>query len=125
VKEPSVVSRPVDDPAALRAEHDELARRLAVRTSVDLVERGGVMTFFTVIAFGMTCKLAWDRWGWLPAPRPTPPGLPVYFLVGVLLTLVLLFVATRAFVRAGRLRREEDLHFARFRELRQRLGLDS
>jgi len=52
---------------ALRAEHDALAERLGTRRSVDRMKEGGLLGFFSVIAFGMTCKLAWDRWGWLPS----------------------------------------------------------
>jgi hypothetical protein len=115
-----------DDPVALRAEHDALAARLAVRGSVDLVQRGGVLTFFTVLAFGMSCKLAWDRWGWLPVGRPPPPpGIPLWFLLALLVTLVLLGLALRAFRQAGALRREEDALFDRMRGLRRRLELDT
>jgi len=114
------------DAGALRAEHDALAEQLGTRASVDRMKEGGVLTFFSVIAFGMTCKLAWDRWGWIPPRRvPPPPGLPMYFLVAVLVTAVLIGYAVRAFVRAARLRRVEDAAFARLRALRAELGLDT
>jgi ABC-type multidrug transport system fused ATPase/permease subunit len=124
--QPAGPVQPAQDPAALRAEHDALAARLAVRTSVDEVQRGGVLTFFTVIALGMSIKFAWDRWGWLAVntPRP-PPGYPLWFLLAALVTLVLLAVAVRAFRRAAALRRQEDSLFARMRELRARLELDT
>lgn len=114
------------DPSALRAEHDALAERLATRASVDLVQKGGVLTFFTVIALGMTCKLAWDRWGWLPVNKPPPPpGLPFFFLVALLATAVLAWYAGRAFSRARVLQREEAALFERLCSLRAQLGLDT
>ncbi len=114
-----------DDLVALRAEHDALAERLATRASVDRMKEGGVLTFFTVISLGMTCKLGWDRWGWLPVDRPRPEGIyPLWFLLGALLTLVLLGVAVKRYVMAHRLRQEEAALFAHFRALRARLELD-
>jgi hypothetical protein len=115
-----------DDPVALRAEHDALAERLAVRRSVDLVQQGGVLTFFTVLSFGMTCKLAWDRWGWLPVNKPSPPdGVALWFILAGLITLILLWTAVRAYRRARVLRDEEDVLFSRLRQLRARLELDT
>ena len=114
------------DTGALRAEHDALAERLGTRLSVDRMKEGGVLAFFSVMAFGMTCKLAWDRWGWLPVNKPTPPpGVPMYFLGATLVTAVVVGYAVRAFVRAARLRREEAALYARFLALRARLGLDT
>jgi len=114
------------DRAALRAEHDALAERVAIRASVDRMKEGGVLTFFTVISLGMTSKLAWDRWGWLPANRPPPEGeYPLFFLLGALLTLVLLRLAVRRFLAARALRLEEAVIFAQVRELRARLELDT
>jgi len=111
---------------ALRAEHDALAERLGTRLSVDRMKEGGVLGFFSVVAFGMTCKLAWDRWGWLPAGKPPPPpGLPAFFFLAVLVTAVLIGYSVRAFVRAARLRREEAALFARFQSLRSQLGVDA
>ena len=115
-----------EDPAALRAEHDALAGRLATRTSVDRMKEGGVLTFFTVISFGMTAKLGWDRWGWLPVHKPKPEGeYPLWFLLGGLVTLVLLSFAVRQFRRASALRQQEAALFERFRALRARLELDT
>ena len=115
-----------DDPASLRAEHDALAERLATRASVDRMKEGGVLTFFTVIALGMTAKLAWDRWGWLPVHKPKPEGeYPLFFLLGALLSLVLLREAVKRFRAARALREEEGTLFDRLRALRARLGLDT
>jgi hypothetical protein len=117
---------PPGDLAALRAEHDALAERVATRASVDRMKEGGVLTFFTVISFGMTCKLGWDRWGWLPVNKPPPEGeYPMWFLIGVLLTLVLLRLAVRRYQAARALRQEEAALFERFRALRARLELDT
>jgi hypothetical protein len=111
--------------AALRAEHDALAEQLAVRPSVDRMKEGGVLTFFTVVTLGMSAKLAWDRWGWVPVHTPKPPpGPPMYFLVALAIGLVLLGFAARAFRRAAVLRRGEDALFARLLALRAALGLD-
>jgi hypothetical protein len=116
---------PAGQAAALRAEHDALAEKVATRASVDRMKEGGVLTFFTVIAFGMTCKLGWDRWGWLPVNKPKPEGeYPLFFLLGALLTLVLLGQAVRRFQAASALRREEAAVFERVRALRARLELD-
>lgn len=118
--------REPEDLAALRAEHDALAERLATRASVDRMKEGGVLTFFTVISLGLTCKLAWDRWGWLPVNKPKPEGhYPLWFLLGALLTLVLLRYAVRQYRRAAALRRDELARFERLRALRARLGLDT
>jgi hypothetical protein len=122
----AVTGPPAGEAGALRAEHDALAARLAVRASVDQVQRGGVITFFVVLCFGMSCKFAWDRWGWLPVNRPpAPTGIALWFLLATALTLVLLRLAVRAFRQARLLRDEEDALFARLRELRQRLELDT
>lgn len=117
---------PQDDPTALRAEHDALAEELATRASVDRMKEGGVLTFFTVISLGMTLKLGWDRWGWLPVNKPKPEGqYPLWFLLGVLLTLVLLRAAVVRFRAAQALRAREAAGFRRLRELRARLELDT
>jgi hypothetical protein len=114
------------DPVALRAEHDALAERVATRASVDQMKEGGVLTFFTVISFGMTCKLAWDRWGWLPVHKPKPEGYyPMYFLLGALLTLVLLSSTVKRYRAAAALRSEEAALFERLKALRATLGLDT
>jgi len=115
-----------DEAAALRAEHDALIERVSTRASVDRMKEGGVLTFFTVISLGMTAKLAWDRWGWLPVNKQKPEGhYPLWFLLGSLLTLVLLRYAVRQFQRARALRREESVLFDRLKALRARLELDT
>ena len=123
---PAEVAAQPDEAVALRAEHDALIERVSTRASVDRMKEGGVLTFFTVIAFGMTCKLGWDRWGWLPANKPKPEGhYPLWFLLGALVTLVLLYYAVRQFLRARALRREEAVLFAQLQALRARLELDT
>lgn len=125
------VAVPAEELAALRAEHDALAARLAVRASVDLVKRAAIIGFVSFIALGLTVKLAWDRWApdaWWPpgVPRPEPyRGAPLFFLLAALAALALAVWSGRIVARARRLMREEDALFARFRALRATLGIDA
>lgn len=114
------------DAVALRAEHDALAQRLAVRRSIDWARKALYLLFGGLISVGLTIKLAWDRWGTLKpgVVRKIHAGPPLFFLAALVLTLVLLSLAIRAFARARTLMREEDALFARFRAVRDRLGLD-
>jgi len=119
------------DAAALRAEHDALAKRLETRRSIDLVKRGVFQGFATFLALGLTGGFAWDRWafalGWTRRPplRPPPAGVPLYLIAALAAGLVLLAVTLRTFRAARRLMRAEDADFDRFRALRARLGLDA
>ena len=63
-----------------------------------------MLAFFTVIAVGMTAKLAWDRWGWLPVNKPPPPrgAYPLWFLLAALVALVLLGFTVREFLAGPR-----------------------
>jgi hypothetical protein len=115
-----------DAPDALRAEHDDLARRLAVRRSVDATRRALYQIFFGVLSVGLGIKLAFDRWG---APRPgvvrkIPTGPPLFFWAAVAVALLLLALALRSFLAARRLRAEEEALWARYRGVRAALGLD-
>jgi hypothetical protein len=114
------------DPAALRAEHDALARQLEIRRSVDHVRRGAYVGFVALIAVGLSGKLAWDRWGTVPAGvvKKIPHGPPLFFILAVVVTVVLAAVTARCLARAARERRQEDELFARFRALREALRLD-
>jgi hypothetical protein len=111
---------------AARAEHDELARRLEVRVSIDHLRRGLILVFVGVIATGFAVKLGWDRWGTLPpgVVRATHPGQPVFLWIATAVAVVLHVLSVRSLLRARRLGAEEDRLFARFRELRAALGLD-
>lgn len=112
--------------AGLRAEHDALAERLAVRRSVDEIRRALYAGFAGLLSVGLAVKLAWDRWGTL-APgvtRRLRTGPPVLVWLAAAAALVLLALAVRAFRRARRLQREEDALFARYRTLRGALGLE-
>jgi heme exporter protein D len=111
---------------ALRAEHDELARRLAVRSSVDHARRGLLRTFFGLIATGLSIKLGWDRWGPFPPDvvRRYQPGPPLFLWIAMAVTVVLMVLGIVSLVKARRLTEEEDRLFARYRELRAALGLD-
>lgn len=113
--------------ADLRAEHDELARRLEVRASIDLLRRALYTIFFGLIGAGTSVKLAWDRWGTLKpgVVRKLVGARPVFLYVATAVTIVLLVLAVRWLLEARRLAREEDRLFARFRELRATLGLEA
>jgi hypothetical protein len=119
-------TRPARDPIALRGEHDALADKLAARRSVDRMREAAYVGFASVIAIGLSIKLAWDRWGPLRpgAVRKIYHGPPLFLFLAVIATIVLGSLAVRALVLAARLRREEDALFARMRALRAELGLD-
>jgi hypothetical protein len=111
---------------ALRVEHDRIAEEIGTRSSVDHVQRGGVLAFFSFIAIGLTAKLAWDRWGWLPVNKPeAPPGVPAWFLMALALAALLVGLAVREFLRARKLGAVEDQKFKRLLELRKELELDT
>jgi type VI protein secretion system component VasK len=111
---------------ALRAEHDRIAEEIGTRLSVDHVQNGGVLAFFSVIAVGLTVKLAWDRWGWLPVNKPKPPpGVPAWVLMALVLAAVLIGFSVRELLRARRLRAVEDEKFQRLLLLRKELELDT
>jgi hypothetical protein len=118
---------PAPGAAALRAEHDALALRLEVRASIDCVKAAAQRLFVGLLCAGLTVKLAWDRWGALGpgVVRTTHPGPPLFFIVATVCTVALLALAIRALLRARRLMREEDVLFARYRQLRAELGLDA
>jgi hypothetical protein len=110
----------------LRAEHDRIAEEIGTRRSVDHFQSGGVLAFFSFIAIGLTVKLAWDRWGWLPVNKPPPPpGIPAWFLMALALAAVLVGFTIRELVRSARLRVVEDEKFRRLLALRKELGLDT
>jgi hypothetical protein len=113
-----------DGGGALRAEHDRLSARLAVRRSIDSVRVGFVSSFLLVVSGGLTLKFAWDRWGWGPKLAP-PSRAPVLFLVALGLAIASLTVAVAAFRKARRLGRDEDRDFARLQELRKELEIES
>ena len=109
----------------LRAEHDSLGRRLAVRTSIDAAKVALQHLFVGLLCVGLTVKLAWDRWGALkPGVVRTVRGPPLFLWIATAVAVVLLALAIRALARARTLAREEDRLFARFREVRAELGLD-
>jgi hypothetical protein len=113
--------------ASLRAEHDDLARRLEIRPSIDELRRGLLRLFAGLIATGLTVKLGWDRWGVLKPGivRRLHRGPPLFLWIATTVALVLLVLSIRALVRARRLGREEDRLFARYRQLRAELGTDA
>jgi hypothetical protein len=123
---PIAPAAPAPGAAGPRAEHDALGERLAVRRSVDELRKALYLGFAGFLSVGLTLKLSWDRWGTL-APgvvRKLHPGPPILVGLALAATMVLLASAIRCFLRARRLQREEDALFARFRALRDELGLD-
>jgi hypothetical protein len=122
---PEPISTAPDAPA-LRAEHDALAKRLEARRSIDEVRKALYELFFGLISAGLAVKLAFDRWG-PPKPgvvRKIHTGPPLFFYLALAVTIVVLLLAIRGFLRTRRLMREEDALFARYRTLRATLGLD-
>ncbi|HEY6098979.1 MAG TPA: hypothetical protein VIW03_06095 [Anaeromyxobacter sp.] len=111
---------------ALRVEHDALAERLAVRGSIDHARKGLYLIFLGLLSVGLGVKLAWDRWGTLRpgAARKFHSGPPLFLWMVTAAAVVLLCFAIRSFVKSRRLMRDEDVRYARYRELRARLGLD-
>lgn len=113
-------------PAALRAEHDDLARRLEIRRSVDEARKALYLIFFGLLSVGLDVKLAWDRWGVLKpgVVRRVHSGPPLFLWLATAVAVVLLSLAIRSFLRVRRLQREEDALFARYRALREALRLE-
>ena len=107
------------DPA--RAEHDALARRLSARRSIDEVRKAAYAGFAGLVAVGLSAKLAYDRWFTLLPTRSK--GQPVFFYCAAAAAALLLALAATWALRARRHMREEDALFARFRALRDKLGL--
>lgn len=121
-------SAPQSGPAAdaLRAEHDALARRLAIRRSVDEARRALYQLFFGLLSVGLTVKLAWDRFGVLKpgVVRKAMRGPPLFLWAATAVAVILLVLAIRSFRRTRRLQREEEALYARYRALRETLRLD-
>ena len=119
-------SREQERRLALRAEHDRIAEEIGTRRSVDHVQNGGVLAFFAFISAGLTAKLAWDRWGWLPVNKPPPPpGVPMWFLGALVVAVVLVGFTVRELLRARTLRAVEAEKFQRLLALRRELELDT
>ncbi len=116
----SIASVP-DQAEALRTEHDGLAQKLATRLSIDHLRRAAYAGFATFIAGGLTIKFAWDRWG---PHHKALRGRPLFFLLALAVSLLLLGFTLVSAWRARQLMRTEDCAFARFREIRAKLGLD-
>ncbi len=112
--------------ATLRAEHDQLAKELEVRTSIDYLRRALYAVFVGLIGVGTSIKLAWDRWGRLKpgVVRKVVGARPLFLYVAAAITVVLLLVGISWLLEARRRQRVEDRRFARFKELRAQLRLD-
>ncbi|HVO21330.1 MAG TPA: hypothetical protein VMU15_18860 [Anaeromyxobacter sp.] len=116
------------DSAALREEHDLLAKRLEARASVDLALRGILWAAGGALAVGIAAALAWNRWGYAPPGQPPGGSVPWLSASGALAfaALAALLLATGALKlrHSRRLAREEATLFARLRELRRALEID-
>lgn len=113
----------MSEPSDLRAEHDALAERLAVRRSVDHVRRGAYAGFVGLVSALLSVKLAYDRWFSVKATRFKGP--PVFFIAAAIVAGLLAAYAGWCAARARRLMRAEDADFARLQDLRRRLGLEA
>ncbi|MGA8890714.1 MAG: hypothetical protein WB493_04035 [Anaeromyxobacteraceae bacterium] len=120
-------SRPPDPSAeevSLRAEHDRLASRVAIRRSIDDVRRGAYGGFAFFIATSLSLKFAWDRWGWGPKTGRPPGKYPLLFLAALSIAIVLGAFTFRSFRRARLAMQVEDQDFARLKEIRRHLGVE-
>jgi hypothetical protein len=112
--------------AALRAEHDDLARRLEARASVDQARRGLVLLAVAFVATGVSWAFLWDRYAKVPseAVQAHPGWFTAGYLATGLLAVVLWVAGAVALARRGRLARDEAALFSRLQELRRKLELD-
>ncbi len=111
-----------EGPEALRAAHDALAARLAVRRSIDHVRQGAYGILFSIIGVGLAVKLAYDRW-WSVRPNRFQ-GRPLYLYLAAGAAVLVVFFTVRSFLRARRLMAREQADFDELKALRARLGLD-
>jgi len=123
---PAEASRRAPEGAGLRAEHDALGARLATRRSVDELRKGLYQVFAGLLSVGLVVKLGWDRFGAASTGvvKKAHTGPPVFLWLTMAVAVVLLSLAVLSLLRSRRLAREEDLLFARFRELRRALGIE-
>ncbi len=119
---------PGSSPSSLRSEHDDLARRLEARPSVDVARNGLVVLAGGLLALGVAWALLWDRYD---KRDPSDLGLahPVLFLtsaaIGAAVGAVLVVRGALALRRSRRLAREEAVLFRRLLELRRLLEIDA
>jgi hypothetical protein len=113
---------------SLRAEHDDLARRLESRPSVDLARGGFARGFAGILSLGLGGALLWDRYDKLDLSDPGPSH-PAPYLSGAGVAAALgVFLVARGVVvllRSRRMAREEAALFARLLELRRLLEIDA
>lgn len=113
--------------AALRAEHDDLARRLEARASVDLARRGLVLLAVAFVSTGICWAFLWDRYAKVPSDlvQAHPGWFTTGYVVTGLLAAILWVAGAVALARRSRLARDEAALFSRLQELRRRLELDT
>ncbi len=112
--------------AALRAEHDALAKRLEVRASVDGLRRAGLMSFAGLVSACLSWGLVWDRFGKTPTEFALAHTELFRFgwIITALVALGLFGAGAVAFRRSRRVAAEEHTLFLRLCELRRALGID-
>jgi hypothetical protein len=112
--------------AALRAEHDDLARRLESRASVDLARRGLLLLFLAFVATGIGWAFLWDRYAKVPSEQVQahPGWFTTGYVVTGLLAVILWVAGGVTLSRRRRLARDEAALFSRLQELRRKLELD-
>jgi hypothetical protein len=120
---------PRSSQATLRAEHDDLARRLESRPSVDVARNGFVSLFGGILALGVGWALGWDRYDKLD---PSDLGLahPVgLFLTGAVVAaavgVALVVRGVLVLRRSRRVASEEAALFRRLLELRRLMEIDA
>jgi hypothetical protein len=113
--------------ASLRVEHDDLARRLEIRPSVDVARNGFMLAFAGLVAAGLAWALLWDRYD--KDPSDLGQAHPILFiaasLVAGLVGAALVIRGAIALRRSRRMARDEAALFVRLRELRRLLEIDT
>jgi hypothetical protein len=111
-------------PQSLRAEHDVLAARLAVRRSVDQGHRALVRLFLGVLCGGAAGALLAAGLRATTADAPASRAVPVAAALLITGATVLGALSVVAWIRRCRLARQEAALFSRLRELRRQLEVD-
>jgi hypothetical protein len=111
---------------ALRADHDQLAGRLAERASVDEARRALLLFFLGLVAGGISLALIWDRYAELPskAARAHPGPFVAGFVALGAMAVCLLVLGGMVSFRARRTARDEAALLERLHELRRALGME-
>lgn len=113
---------PAEDLAApLRAEHDALAQKLAIRRSIDALRLGLYSLLGAVLTGGLAAHHFYER---LVDGNRAPQIAESVAIPAAAVAGAAFIVAVVSFLRSHRLMGREDDDFAKLRALRARLGLD-